>query len=123
MDTIVVTNETEKVIKGRYAGKDYVFPVGQSVALPEIAASHIFGFKQSDKTAALTRLGWMTNSEQLETAVEKLGLIKFGVEGDTKTSSNVGPLVNAGGAEGGDAPKSALSPKATRLKTGAEQII
>jgi hypothetical protein len=65
----------------------------------------------------------MTNSEQLETAVEKLGLIKFGVEGDTKTSSNVGPLVNAGGAEGGDAPKSALSPKATRLKTGAEQII
>ena len=123
MDTVVVTNETDKVIKGRYAGKDYVFPVGQAITLPINAAQHIFGFKLADKTGALTRLGWMVNSEQIETAMEKLGLVKFGVEGDTKTSSNVGPLVNAGGAAGDDAPKGALSPKATRLKQGAEQII
>ena len=123
MTSIFVTNGTDKIIKARHAGTNYVFPIGEPVPLSELAAAHIFGFKQSDKTNALTRLGWMVDSEQIEAALEKLGLIKFGVEGDTKTSSNVGPLVNAGGAEGGDAPKGALSPKATRLKQGAEQII
>lgn len=122
MDTVVVTNGTDKQIKGRYAGKDYFFPVNEAVTLPVIAAQHIFGFKNPDKTSALTRLGWMKNSEEYDTAMERLGLVKFGVEGDTKTSSNVGPLVNAGGAAEGGAPLAPPS-KATRLKQGAEQII
>lgn len=120
---IVVTNNTDKVIKARYSGENYMFPVGEPIAISESAAQHIFGFGNTDKTSALLRLGWMPTSDQYDNAIEKLALIKFGIEEDAKTSSNVGPLVNAGGAEGDGAPKGALSPKATRLKKGAEQII
>lgn len=120
---IVVTNNTEKVIKARYSGENYLFPVGEPITISESAAQHIFGFGNSDKTNALLRLGWMPTSDEYDNAIEKLALIKFGVHEDTKTSSNVGPLVNAGEAAGDGAPKGALSPKATRLKKGAEQII
>ena len=121
METVVVTNGTDKVIKGRYAGKDYVFAINTALTVSEEVAHHIFGFKNSDKIPALTRLGWMVNSEQHEAAMERLALVKFGVGDDTKTSSNVGPLVNAGGAAEGGA--TAPSSKATRLKQGAEQMI
>lgn len=117
--SIVVTNGTDKVIKGRYAGQDYTFPVGEPVAIPEIVAGHIFGFGFEDKSNALLRLGWMPVSDMYDAAMERLAQVKFGLEDEAKTSSNVGPLVNAGGAAGEGKP----SPKATRLKQGAEQIV
>lgn len=122
MDIVVVTNGTDKKIKGRYAGKDYLFPVNEDVSVLISVAQHIFGFKTPDKTMALTRLGWMKSSEDYDTALEQLSLVKFGVINDAKTSSNVGPLVNAGGAAEEGAPL-VPSSKATRLKQGAEQII
>lgn len=119
---IVVTNATEKVIKGRFNGEDFVFPVNEPVTISQDAAQHLFGFGVSDKTSALLRLGWMPASEDYDAAIEKLALVKFGVEDDTKTSSNVGPLVNAGEAAEGGVPLAPPS-KATRLKKGSEQIV
>lgn len=123
---IVVTNGTEKAIKGRYAGEDYEFPVGVAVAIPEEVARHVFNFGLSDKSQALSRLGWMTSSNDADDAYSRLALITFGVSNDANKVSNDGPLVNADGAAGGAESEDSASPKVTktqRLKKGSEQII
>lgn len=125
--TIVVTNGTEKTIKGRYAGQDHEFPVGVEVAVSADIARHIFGFGESDKTEALTRLGWMVSSSDAEVAYERLALVKFGVPStDAPQVSNDGPLVNADGTSGGAVSSDAAPLRATkteRLKRGAEKIV
>ncbi len=72
-----VVNGTAKKIVGRYDGVDYEFLPGEKVDIPQVVAKHIFGFGDPDKTKALTRLGWMHSSEQMEAAMESLKKIKF----------------------------------------------
>jgi len=83
-DYVRITNEDEssvekgkKVIKGRYAGKDYVFPFGEPVDISLDAARHIFGFENDNKATALARLGWTKSSDDLEEGIERLKRIRF----------------------------------------------
>lgn len=124
MSSIYVTNETEAPIKGRFAGQDYVFPVGESVAIDIDTARHLFGFGESDKSLALQRLGWLAASEHYDAAVARLGKLTFGAEANSAAgpSGNVGPLVNAGEVEGDGEAKVSPSPKTTRLRKGSEPI-
>lgn len=123
---IVVTNETDKTIKGRYAGVDFEFPVGVAVEIPSDAARHIFGFGESDKTAALGRLGWMIFSGDGDAAMERLALVKFGApDAGAPQVSNDGPLVNADGNSGEAVSSDAAPPRATktqRLNKGTNPI-
>lgn len=123
---IAVTNETDKTIKGRYAGVDYEFPVGVAVEIHSDAARHIFGFGDSDKSFALGRLGWMIVSSDGDSALERLALVKFSVPGAGASQvSNDGPLVNADETAGDAASSDAAPPKATktqRLNKGTAPI-
>lgn len=74
---IGIKNTLDETIKGRYDGQDYEFRTGQTVALPEEAARHIFGYGVDDKSRALIRLGWVANSTGMEAAMAKLDGIKF----------------------------------------------
>lgn len=77
MNYIRVTNGTDKVIKGRYDGQDYLFQPGKPLDVPEIVATHVFAFDRDDKMSALARLGWLSTSDQIEAAEQKLQLISM----------------------------------------------
>jgi hypothetical protein len=66
-----------KEIRGRFGGKDYVFPYGEPVNVHLEVAKHIFGVGSDDKSAALARLGWVKTSDEYEEAVQRLLNIKF----------------------------------------------
>jgi hypothetical protein len=72
-----VTSRLQKKFRARYVGIDYDFRQNEAVNLPIDAARHIFGFGEDDKTASLHRLGWLTHTEGLEEALEKLSKIEF----------------------------------------------
>lgn len=57
MPDIQVTNRNDFPLTGRFAGKDYKFPPGEPVEVPEKAATHIFALGEENKTGALNRLG------------------------------------------------------------------
>lgn len=74
---IGVKNNGEKQLEARYDGKNYVFAPGETAALSEDAARHIFGFGLEDKTRVLARLGWLTHSAQLSDAMARLDDFSF----------------------------------------------
>lgn len=83
-DYVRVTNKDEasvergkKLIRGRFNGKDYVFPYGKPVDVPIVAAMHIFGFGMDDKSQALARLGWARTSDEVENAMARMKEITF----------------------------------------------
>jgi hypothetical protein len=105
-DHVRVTNGTDKPIKGRWDGKDYMWKPGAHLDVPLIVAKHVFGFGGSDveKMNAFHNLGWARTTNDLETAEERMQLIQFAdcpelVE--VSSIGNVRPLVNAGGESGG----------------------
>lgn len=69
---IGVKNLNKEAVEGRYDGKDYTFPPGVTVAVSEEVARHILGFGVEDKTRQLARLGWLTTSADLKSAVARL---------------------------------------------------
>jgi hypothetical protein len=77
MEYIRVTNRTDTAIEGRYAGRDFLFKPGVPLDVPEIVAMHVFAFGVNDKMACLARLGWLSTSDQIKAAIEKLNLIKM----------------------------------------------
>lgn len=74
---LVVTSKLDKPFKARFHGVDYEFKRGKGVEMPVEAAAHIFGFGEEDKTRALHRLGWLTTTEGMEAARERLDRIDF----------------------------------------------
>ena len=83
-----VTNGSDALIEGRFAGDDYEFPPGETVDIHLAAAQHIFGFGDDDKMRALTRLGWLQTSADLKPAMARLALVTFGdVPGIEKVTS------------------------------------
>jgi hypothetical protein len=72
-----VTNRTGARIKGRYDGVDYIFENNEETDVHHLAAAHIFGFGQDDKTNAFLRLGWLATGNY-EEGLERLKDIKFG---------------------------------------------
>lgn len=125
-----VTNGLTTVVRGRYAGEDYVWKPGASLDIGIEAAKHIFGFGETDKTWALNGLGWMRSSDMYEAAMEKLANISFdeiqqvfqlpkkrtrklgfsATSAESSSLSNDRSLVNAEGPEGEDAQPSPDDP-------------
>jgi hypothetical protein len=66
-----------KEIRGRFNGKDYVFPYGEPVNVHVEVAKHLFGLGSDDKSAAFARLGWAKSSDELTEAMERIINIKF----------------------------------------------
>lgn len=127
-DYVRVTNDTDEVIEGRYAGIDYVFRIGEPVDLTLIAAHHIFGFGGDEKArgAAFLRMGWVSTSSQMKDARKRLAKVRFEdlpnvIELVPRAKlSRVGPLV-AGGTEG--AATGELSPPPAPEDPLAEESI
>lgn len=80
-DFVRVTQETGEDIEGRYDGVNYTFPHGHAVDVHKAVAMHIFGFglpaessdpRVQDKTPALLRLNWISNSSDKKSGLEKL---------------------------------------------------
>lgn len=80
---MIGVKSTQEDIVGRYDGKDYEFKRGITVACPDEAATHIFGYGLDDKSRALIRLGWVQNSTALNAALERLAQVQF-LEADVK---------------------------------------
>lgn len=55
---IFIKNENDFDHADRFDGQDYFFPKGERVTVPVIAARHMFGYGDPDKTETLIRLGW-----------------------------------------------------------------
>lgn len=72
-----VTNNSTKRFKQSFHGVEYDFVPKEPVTLPTAAAVHIFGFGQDNKLPAFHRLGWVTVTAQVESAMKKLKDIKF----------------------------------------------
>jgi hypothetical protein len=81
---IGVKNKSEVTIKARYNGEDFTFSPGVTVACSELAAAHIFGYGEKDKTRALHRLGWMTSAGQYEQGLQRLDDFAFLAVEETK---------------------------------------
>jgi hypothetical protein len=103
-----ITSSLDEPVYGRYDGEDYEFPPGEPVDVPVAVAAHVFGFGVPDKSAVLSRLGWVTDSSHVKAALEKLRAIRFEdvvivarPSTDQDEPGDVSPLVNAGGTEGG----------------------
>jgi hypothetical protein len=88
-DFVRVVNNTGEPIKGRYDGKNYVFPDGADGSYTDVhrtVAQHILGFmlpdqsdspEQPDKIPVLHRLGWIKDSTTFESALRKLKQVRF----------------------------------------------
>jgi len=80
METIRVTNKGEKLVKGRFDGKDYAFVPGEPTFLTYDAAGHIFGLGEEDKAPALNRLGFLIPGREactMEAALKRLDEFQF----------------------------------------------
>ena len=72
-----VTSNLPRVFKARFHGEEYEFRPGQAINLPIDACRHIFAFGEDDKSRALHRLGWLTLTNDMEAAMEKLNAVSF----------------------------------------------
>lgn len=77
MPDIQVTNHNHFPLPGRFNGKDYVFPPGVPVSVPEKAAEHIFALGRDDKTGALNRMGLLKPGGTLQEALKAYNSVSF----------------------------------------------
>lgn len=65
MDNVTVVNKGAEDFTGRFDGKEYPFPVGTPVVVPELVAAFLFGYGKTDAdiARALVRNGWHRTSE------------------------------------------------------------
>lgn len=80
MNTVYVTNKSDKVLVDEYAYKTIKFPVNEPVEVPVEVARHIFGYMQMDKTPAMVRLGLVITTNDLEAGLQRLA--KFEITED-----------------------------------------
>lgn len=92
MSTIFVTNNSDVKLKDGYAGIFYEFKPGTTVEIPVETAKHIFGYEDSNKEPYLARLGWLTNSNELDKALAQLSKWELTTEPPKKNQS-LSPLV------------------------------
>lgn len=74
---LAVTSNFPKKFKGKFHGVEYEWKPGATVNMPIEAAAHIFGFGEEDKTRALHRAGFLSTVEDMDAAMEKLGMFSF----------------------------------------------
>jgi hypothetical protein len=92
MSTLYVTNNWDKAVSMAYCFKQYEFPKGQTVAVEEDAARHIFGFDQEDKEPYMVRLGWQRTHADLEESLKIYESFVFSSEPPKKNHS-LSPVV------------------------------
>ncbi len=103
MSLIRVINEGPEDFTGRYDGKNYFFQVGKPVDVSVEVARHCFGFGETDKREALSRMGWLKPWGSMKEALERLAKIRFlegtvvfedSAESTEKPATNARPHVN-----------------------------
>lgn len=77
MGILYVCNNGKKDFTDRYDGEEYVFAVGETVAVSADAARHIFGYGEGDKSRAMRRQGVVQHSSDGHKAQEWLGQFAF----------------------------------------------
>lgn len=60
---IFVKNENDFDHADRFDGEDYFFPKGERITIPVVAARHMLGLGDPDKTETLIRLGWANHED------------------------------------------------------------
>ena len=63
MNEIFVTNTNAFDHQDRFDGEDFLFPKGERVTIPVVAAKHMFGLGLADKSETLIRAGWANDPE------------------------------------------------------------
>lgn len=80
---IFVTNHNTFDHFDNYDGEEYHFPPGETVEVPDDAATHMLGYGRKDKTENLVRLGWANKLDAQkgwvkdEASVKKLANFTF----------------------------------------------
>lgn len=74
---ILVLNNTDDKVVGRFGGSDYEFPVGKDTPCDEAVAAHVFGYGVPDKSEALLRLGWILPGQSKTDAEKRLAKVVF----------------------------------------------
>jgi hypothetical protein len=76
---VQVTNRGLPRFSARYHGVEYRFDQKKPVTIPMAAARHIFGVgaEDAEQVKAFHRLGWLTQTADLERAREKFRTIRF----------------------------------------------
>ena len=82
MASIKVRNASGQDVLGRFDGRDYHFPDGEAVIVPEEVVAHVFGYGLLEKTNAMHRLGWLGIGAQQSEAESKLKKITFSEQVD-----------------------------------------
>ena len=77
MTFLSVKNNGNEPFSCKYDGILYSFPVGESAAVPIMAAQHIFGLGKADKQEVMARHGWITHSTELDKGYTKLNSFAF----------------------------------------------
>ena len=77
MNTVWVSNKSTETIIGGWDGKKYEFLPRKPVEVPVALAQHYFGFGSTDKSDALTRLGWIKTANDLPGALAKLDMFEI----------------------------------------------
>lgn len=93
MSTIFVTNNGDFSFEDGFAGQRYTFAIGTTVEIPLLAAKHIFGYGEDDKTSHLVRLGWLRISNEVDQAMAKLAKFQFDTQKPMKGHSKA-PVVD-----------------------------
>lgn len=120
-----VTNRNTVTLVGRFAGKNYEFPPGEPVSIPEKAAEHIFGLAETNKTGALNRLGLLMPGGSLKEALKALDNVRFSqgrmVFDDAESlppSHGIGENPDALRTPGGESEAGGISSATETLKRG-----
>lgn len=57
MDVVIVVNRNSRVFSDAFCGIRYTFPPNQETPIPKAAATHIFGYGETNRIPHLVRLG------------------------------------------------------------------
>lgn len=93
MSNIFVTNNGPAVFKDSFDGKQYVIEPQKTVEMPLLAAKHIFGYGDDNKSPYLVRLGWLRMSNEMEAAIERLNHFRFDNQPPARNHS-ISPVVD-----------------------------
>ena len=103
-----ITNNNDFTFSASYNGETYSFPKGKVVSCEDEATAHIFGLDQLDKTAVLSRHGWITVTGPKTEGLAILSRFKFDVVkpisdvDSARTSHGPAPMLQAADDERDD---------------------
>lgn len=85
-DMIYVENRGEDQVVGGWNGKTYSFLPGSIMFVPKEVARHILGWGVEDKRDAIDRLGWVRDSKEMKSALDRLSAFEFSEDAPHKAA-------------------------------------